>query len=89
LQLTEGATFCRRQIETPDEKRGRVSAIDYCFVGASNTLDELESGMVAASLDTVPSVVIGRIGSLLVAAVGCYCSIVPRAAPHRPFQVGR
>jgi len=59
--------FSLVQIETPDEKRGRVSAINYLFVGSSNTLGEFESGLVAAWLGTVPSVIIGGLGSLLVA----------------------
>ena len=61
--------FSLVQIETPDEKRGRVSAINYLFVGSSNTLGEFESGLVAAWLGAAPSVVIGGVGSLLVAAV--------------------
>jgi MFS family permease len=61
--------FTLVQIETPDEKRGRVSAINYLFVGSSNTLGEFESGLIAAWLGAVPSVVIGGLGSLLVAAV--------------------
>jgi MFS family permease len=61
--------FSLVQIETPDEKRGRVSAINYLFVGSSNTLGEFESGLVAAWLGAVPSVVIGGLGSLLVATV--------------------
>jgi hypothetical protein len=60
--------FSLVQIETPNDKRGRVSAINYLFVGSSNTLGEFESGMVAAWLGAVPSVLIGGIGSLLVAA---------------------
>lgn len=60
--------FSLVQIETPDDKRGRVSAINYLFVGSSNTLGEFESGLVAAWLGAVPSVVIGGVGSLLVAA---------------------
>ena len=56
------------QIETPDDKRGRVGAINYLFVGSSNTLGEFESGLVAAWLGAVPSVLIGGLGSLLVAA---------------------
>jgi MFS family permease len=60
--------FTLVQIETPDEMRGRVSAINYLFVGASNTLGEFESGMVAAWLGAVPSVLIGGVGSLLIAA---------------------
>src|SRR5262245_22877266 len=59
--------FALVQIEPPDEKRGRVSAINYLFVGSSNTLGEFESGLVAAWLGAVPSVVIGGLGSLLVA----------------------
>jgi MFS family permease len=61
--------FTLVQIETPDAMRGRVSAINYLFVGSSNTLGEFESGAVAAWLGTVPSVLIGGIGSLAVAAV--------------------
>jgi MFS family permease len=61
--------FSLVQIETPDEKRGRVSAINYLFVGSSNTLGDFESGLVAAWLGAIPSVVIGGLGSLLVAAV--------------------
>ena len=61
--------FTLVQIETPDEMRGRVSAINYLFVGSSNTLGEFESGAVAAWLGAVPSVLIGGIGSLVVAAI--------------------
>src|SRR5215475_1887255 len=61
--------FSLVQIETPDEKRGRVSAINYLFVGSSNTLGEFESGLIAAWLGAVPSVVIGGLGSLLVAGI--------------------
>jgi MFS family permease len=61
--------FSLVQIETPDDKRGRVSAINYLFVGSSNTLGEFESGTVAAWLGAVPSVLIGGIGSLLVAGI--------------------
>ena len=60
--------FTLVQMETPDDMRGRVSAINYLFVGSSNTLGEFESGTVAAWLGAVPSVLIGGIGSLVVAA---------------------
>jgi MFS family permease len=60
--------FSLVQIETPDAMRGRVSAINYLLVGSSNTLGEFESGMVAGWLGAVPSVLVGGIGSLLVAA---------------------
>src|SRR5579885_1140868 len=59
--------FSLVQIETPDAMRGRVSAINYLFVGSSNTLGDFESGAVAAWLGTVPAVLIGGIGSLLIA----------------------
>lgn len=61
--------FTLVQLETPDEKRGRVSAINSLFVSSSNTLGEFESGVVAAWLGTVPSVLIGGLGSLLAAAL--------------------
>ena len=61
--------FSLVQIETPDEKRGRVSAINYLLVGSSNTLGEFESGMVAGWLGAVPSALIGGVGSLLVAGI--------------------
>jgi MFS family permease len=61
--------FSLVQIETPDAMRGRVSAINYLFVGSSNTLGEFESGTVAAWLGAVPSVLIGGIGSLLIALI--------------------
>jgi MFS family permease len=61
--------FSLVQIETPDAMRGRVSAINYLFVGSSNTLGEFESGTVAAWLGAVPSVLIGGLGSLLVAGI--------------------
>lgn len=57
------------QIETPDEMRGRVSAVNSVFIGASNELGEFESGIVAAAIGTVASVVVGGIGTLLVAAL--------------------
>jgi MFS family permease len=61
--------FSLVQIETPDDKRGRVSAINYLFVGSSNTLGEFESGTVAAWLGVVPSVLIGGFGSLMIAGI--------------------
>lgn len=60
--------FSLVQVETPDAMRGRVGAINYLFVGSSNTLGEFESGAVAAWLGAVPSVLIGGVGSLVVAA---------------------
>ncbi len=55
------------QIETPDEMRGRVAAVNSIFIGASNQLGEFESGATAALFGPVGSVVLGGIGTVLVA----------------------
>ncbi|WP_439893774.1 MFS transporter (plasmid) [Ralstonia sp. 25C] len=57
------------QLDTPDTMRGRVSAVNSVFVGASNQLGEFESGMVAGLLGPVASVVVGALGTLLVVAI--------------------
>ncbi|MEO8858768.1 MAG: MFS transporter, partial [Burkholderiaceae bacterium] len=57
------------QLETPDAMRGRVSAVNSIFIGASNQLGEFESGATAALFGPVGSVVLGGIGTLLVAAL--------------------
>ncbi|MCS6857892.1 MAG: MFS transporter, partial [Sandaracinaceae bacterium] len=49
--------------------RGRVSAVNMLFIGASNELGELESGLTAAWLGVVPAVVIGGIGAIFAAVV--------------------
>ncbi len=54
------------QIRTPDEMRGRVSAVNSLFIGTSNQLGEFESGVTAALFGTVPAVLIGGIGTLMV-----------------------
>jgi hypothetical protein len=54
------------QLETPDDIRGRVSAVNGVFIGASNELGEFESGVTAAWFGLVPSVVIGGVATLLV-----------------------
>jgi len=56
------------QIDTPDDMRGRVSAVNSIFIGASNQLGEFESGTTAALLGPVGSVVMGGVGTVLVAA---------------------
>lgn len=55
------------QAATPPEMRGRVSAVNMVFVGASNELGEFESGVTAAWLGAVRAVVLGGVGTLLVA----------------------
>ena len=54
------------QLHTPDAMRGRVSAVNSIFIGASNQLGEFESGLTAAWFGLVPSIVIGGVGTLLV-----------------------
>jgi MFS family permease len=56
------------QLETPDEIRGRVSAVNSVFIGASNELGEFESGITASWWGVVPAVVVGGTATLLVAA---------------------
>jgi MFS family permease len=56
------------QLETPDELRGRVSAVNSIFIGASNQLGEFESGATAALWGPVGAVVVGGVGTVLVAA---------------------
>ncbi|WP_245572698.1 MFS transporter [Lichenihabitans psoromatis] len=57
------------QLETPDAMRGRVSAVNSMFIGTSNQLGEFESGMTAALLGTVPAVVVGGLGTIMVAVL--------------------
>jgi MFS family permease len=54
------------QLLTPDEMRGRVSAVNNIFIGTSNELGALESGLTAALFGPVISVVAGGIGTILV-----------------------
>jgi MFS family permease len=61
--------FTLVQLRTPDEMRGRVSAVNAMFIGTSNQLGEFESGVTAALFGTVPAVVLGGIGTIVVAAL--------------------
>ena len=54
------------QIGTPDEMRGRVSAVNSIFIGTSNQLGEFESGVTAALFGVVPAVLIGGAGTVVV-----------------------
>ena len=56
------------QLTTPDAMRGRVSAVNGLFVGASNELGQFESGIAAHCFGVVPSVVFGGIGTLAIVA---------------------
>jgi MFS family permease len=57
------------QLATPDAMRGRVSAVSMLFIGASSELGAFESGVAAALLGTVPAVVLGGVGTLMIAAI--------------------
>ena len=54
---------------TPDDVRGRVSAVNMVFVGASNELGEFRSGTMASLIGAVPAVVVGGFGTLAVAVI--------------------
>jgi hypothetical protein len=57
------------QLQTPDDLRGRVSAVNMTFIGASNELGEFRAGTMAAGFGAVPAVVIGGAGALITAAL--------------------
>jgi MFS family permease len=63
------------QFATPDEMRGRVNAVDMLFIGASNELGEFESGLTAHWFGTVPAVVLGGVGTLVV--IGLWTWLFP------------
>jgi MFS family permease len=54
------------QLSTPDEMRGRVSAVNTVFIGASNEVGQFESGITAQWFGAVPAVVIGGVGTMLI-----------------------
>jgi MFS family permease len=63
------------QVATPDEMRGRVSAVESVFIGASNELGEFRAGVMAAFVGAVPAVVLGGIGTVLI--VGIWSRLFP------------
>ncbi|TKC00580.1 MFS transporter [Pedobacter cryophilus] len=60
------------QLVTPDEMRGRVSAVNSMFIGSSNEIGQFESGLTAKLMRTVPAIVFGGSMTLFVAAVTWY-----------------
>jgi hypothetical protein len=64
------------QLATPDQMRGRVNAVDMIFIGASNEFGQFESGVTAQWFGTVPAVVLGGIGTLVV--VGLWAWLFPK-----------
>ncbi|WP_059395202.1 MFS transporter [Pseudomonas putida] len=74
------------QLETPDEMRGRVSAVNGLFIGASNQLGEFESGVTAHWFGTVPAVVMGGVGTLVV--TGLWIKMFPTLAKRDRLHNG-
>jgi MFS family permease len=64
------------QLRTPDEMRGRVMAVDMVFIGTSNELGQFESGLTAQWFGTVPAVVLGGVGTLVV--IGLWAWMFPQ-----------
>jgi hypothetical protein len=63
------------QYETPDEIRGRVSAVNSVFIGASNELGEFESGLTASWFGLVRAIVVGGVATLVV--TGTWMKLFP------------
>ena len=57
------------QVNTPDQMRGRVNAVDMVFIGASNELGEFESGLTAQWFGVVPAVILGGVGAMAATAL--------------------
>jgi MFS family permease len=73
------------QLSTPDALRGRVSAVNYVFIGASNQLGAAESGFVAALTSPTFSVVSGGVGALVVAILVAWLNpTLRRYRAHEP-----
>ncbi len=72
------------QVRTPDAMRGRVSAVNNLFIGASNEFGSFESGLVAHWTSSVFAVVSGGMGTILV--VLAVAVALARAAAHRPAR---
>ena len=59
--------FSLVQLQTPDDMRGRVGAVNYLFINASNELGQFESGVTAAFLGAVPAALLGGLGTIAIA----------------------
>jgi predicted MFS family arabinose efflux permease len=59
--------FSLVQLQTPDEMRGRVGAVNFLFINASNQLGQFESGVTAALFGAMPAAVLGGVGTIAIA----------------------
>ena len=59
--------FSLVQLATPDEMRGRVGAVNFLFINASNQLGQFESGVTAALFGAMPAAVLGGVGTIAIA----------------------
>jgi MFS family permease len=75
------------QLETPDDMRGRVSAVNALFIGASNQLGEFRAGATAAALGAVGTVMLGAFGTVVVA--GLWWRLFPALAQRDALVAGR
>ena len=72
------------QLDTPDEMRGRVNAVNAIFINTSNQLGEFESGMMAGWLGAVPATLVGGVGTLVV--VGVWLVLFPTLRVRQRLQ---
>ncbi|PPQ39433.1 Predicted arabinose efflux permease, MFS family [Rhodoblastus acidophilus] len=72
------------QIATPDDMRGRVSAVNFLFIGASNQLGEFESGLAAALLGPVGAALFGGVAAIVV--VGVWAALFPQLRKADTFH---
>jgi MFS family permease len=73
------------QLDTPDDMRGRVSAVNAIFINTSNQLGEFESGMLAAWMGAVHATVLGGVGTLVV--VGVWMAMFPTLRRRQRLQI--
>ena len=71
------------QLGTPDEMRGRVSAVNMVFIGASNEVGQFESGITAQWFGTVPAVVLGGVGTIAIVVLWAWLFPVLRRVEER------
>ena len=76
------------QLATPDAMRGRVSSVNMVFIGASNEVGQFESGITAEWFGTVPAVVLGGVGTLLVVLAWAWMFPALRHVDRLPGSAG-